>query len=340
MHGRHLTLAERELLAIRLALGDTRGEVAKELGCHESTIRRELKRNGVEWTYLPAQAQALADQRRRESKAPWKLERAELAEFVKEGLRQYWSPEEIAGRWRKEHPRRRGQWVSHQCLYDWIWRQKAQGQDWHRYLRRAYKKRRKRQESPERRGRIVGRVGIEQRPAIVERRARLGDWESDRMEGSGSTAGLASHVERKSRYTVLAELADGTAATFNAGTIHAFRRHGDLPRRTTTADNGKEFAAHAELAARLGLDVPAYLPAGRQVLRPAVPCVGTWDEREHQRAGASVLPQRTGPASGHAPAGGARGAPAEQPTQEVPGLPHAPGSAAAIMIAARRAFQN
>jgi len=255
MHGRHLTLAERELLAIRLALGDTKGEVAKELGCHESTIRRELKRNGVEETYLPAQAEALADQRRRESKAPWKLERAELAAFVKEGLRQYWSPEEIAGRWRKEHPRRRRQWVSHQCLYDWIWRQKAQGQDWHRYLRRAYKKRRKRQESPERRGRIVGRVGIEQRPAIVEKRQRLGDWESDRMEGSGSTAGLASHVERKSRYTVLAELADGTAATFNAGTIHAFRRHGDLPRRTTTADNGKEFAAHAELAARLGLDV-------------------------------------------------------------------------------------
>lgn len=255
MHGRHLTLGERELLAIGLALGQTRVEVAQGLGCHPGTIRRECQRNQVEGTYLPARAQALADERRRGSKVPWKLERPDLAAFVKDGLREYWSPQEIAGRWRKGHPRRRGQWVSHQCLYDWIWRQKDHGQTWHRYLRRAYKKRRKRQESPERRGRIVGRVGIEERPAIVEKRARLGDWESDRVEGSGSTASLASHVERKSRYTVLAKLSDGRAATFNEGTIRAFERHGGLPLRTTTADNGKEFAAHADLTARLGLDV-------------------------------------------------------------------------------------
>ena len=255
MHGRHLTLEEREFLAIRLALGQTRVEVAGEMGCHPSTVLRECQRNGVEGTYLPALAQALAEERRRASKAPWKMGRADLAAFVKEGLREYWSPEEIAGRWRKGHPRRRREWVSHQCLYDWIWGQKAQGQTWHRYLRRAYQKRRKRQESPEKRGRIAGRVGIEERPAIVEKRRRLGDWESDRVEGSGSTASLASHVERKSRYTVLAKLSDGRATTFNAGTIRAFERHGALPLRTTTADNGKEFAAHAELAARLGLDV-------------------------------------------------------------------------------------
>jgi IS30 family transposase len=255
MHGRHLSLAERELLAIHLALGATRAAVAEELGCHPGTIRRELKRNQVEGTYLPARAQALAEQRRRDSKAPWKLERPELAAFVQEGLRQYWSPEELAGRWRKEHPRQRRQWVSHQCLYDWIWSQKDQGQSWHRYLRRAYKKRRKRQESPGKRGRIVGRVGIEERPAIVERRCRLGDWESARVVGSGSTASLASHVERKSRYTVLAKLADGKAATFNAGTVEALGRHGELPLRTLTADNGKEFSAHADLAAKLGLDV-------------------------------------------------------------------------------------
>jgi IS30 family transposase len=255
MHGKHLTLAERELVAIGLALGESPSQVAEELGCHVSTIRRELKRNQVEGTYLPAAAQALADQRRQESKIPWKLQRPKLAAFVKEGLRQYWSPEEIAGRWRKEHPRRPKEWVSHQGLYDWIWRQKEQGQSWHRYLRRARKKRRKRQESPETRGRIAGRVGIEERPAAVDRRHRLGDWESDSVQGSGSRVGLASHVERKSRYTILAKLADGKAATFNAGTIRAFKRHGDLPRRTMTADNGKEFAAHGDLAAALGLDV-------------------------------------------------------------------------------------
>ena len=255
MHGKHLTLPERELVAIGLAMGETPAKVAAGLGCHVGTIRRELKRNQVEGTYLPATAQALADQRRRESKEPWKLQRPELAAFVQEGLRQYWSPEEIAGRWRKEHRRRPKEWVSHQCVYDWIWQQKEEGQTWQRYLRRASKKRRKRSEGPETRGRIAGRVGIEERPATVEKRHRLGDWESDSVQGSGSTAGLASHVERKSRYAVLSKLSDGKAATFNASTIRAFRRHGDLPRRTLTADNGKEFAGHVDLAAALGLDV-------------------------------------------------------------------------------------
>ncbi len=255
MHGRHLSLVERELLGIELALGKTKSEVAQRLGCDVTTVRRELRRNAVGDVYLPAHAQALANQRRRESKEPWKLQRPELAEFVKDGLRQYWSPEEIVGRWRRRHSRQPSQWVSHQCVYDWIWRQKGEGRDWHRYLRRAYKKRRKRQESPETRGQIAGRVGIEQRPAVVERRCRLGDWESDRLEGSGSTASLASHVERKSRYTVLAKLDDGKSATFNAATVEAFGRHGRLPLRTLTADNGKEFAAHADLAVALGLDV-------------------------------------------------------------------------------------
>lgn len=255
MHGRHLTLAARELLAIELALGKTKAAVAAVVGCHASTISRELRRNGWRGPYLPVEAQVVADQRRRQSKQPWKLHRAELAAFVTEGLRQYWSPEEIAGRWRRGHPRQRRQWVSHQCLYDWIWRQKELGQTWHRYLRRAYNKRRKRQDSPETRGRIAGRVGIEERPALVENRSRLGDWESDSLQGSGSKASLASHVERRSRYIVLAKLQDGKAATFNEGTLDAFGRHGRLPLRTLTADNGKEFAAHQELAAGLGLDV-------------------------------------------------------------------------------------
>ncbi|MEA3366504.1 MAG: IS30 family transposase, partial [Planctomycetota bacterium] len=91
-------------------------------------------------------------------------------------------------------------------------------------------------------------------------RARL--WAAGCRRGCGSTgrrnrsrACLATHVERLSRYTVLAKLPDGTAEGFNAGTVAAFGRHRDLPRRTLTADNGKEFARFAVLETALGLDV-------------------------------------------------------------------------------------
>jgi IS30 family transposase len=256
MRGHHLSLEEREILAQGRAAGHSQAAIADRLGCAPSTISRELKRNGGAFgLYLPSRAQALAERRRRRSKQPWKLEGTDLGRRVQEGLRQYWSPEQIAGRLRFEEADHPDRWVSHQCIYEWIARERASGGTWHRCLRRRGRRRR-RSGTPEKRGRIVGRVGIEHRPPEVAARVRLGDWESDTLLGSRSRACLATHAERFSRYTVLAKLPDRTAERFNAGTVSAFARHGeDLPRETLTADNGKEFARFAVLQTALGLDV-------------------------------------------------------------------------------------
>ena len=225
MHGRHLTLFDREVIAQRTAQGWCGGRIAGQLGCHPSTVARELVRNrGSDGAYFPSRAQAQADQRRRAAKRPWKLEGGLMEDYVRDKLGQYGSAEQIAGRLRYEHPDRPDRWVSHECIYQWIARQKACGALWHRLLRQGHHKRRRRGR-PETRGRIVGRVGIEQRPAEVDQRTRLGDWESDTLAGGGSTACLATHVERISKYTVLGRLLDGRARTFNAGTVRAFGRH-------------------------------------------------------------------------------------------------------------------
>ena len=256
MHHGHLTMTEREIIAQCRAQGLSQAAIARRLGRDPSTVSRELRRNaGADGGYWPSQAQTRAGRRRREAKRPWKMEGTPLEGEVQERLRQYWSPEQIAGWRRREHPDRPDRWISHQGIYDWIARRKARGQAWHTFLRQGHRKRRKRYGTAEKRGRIVGRVGIESRPAAVDRRERLGDWESDTVAGSGSTACLATHVERVSKYTVLAWLPDATAARFNAGTVRAFQRHGDLPCETMTADNGKEFAAFPVLERKLGLDV-------------------------------------------------------------------------------------
>jgi IS30 family transposase len=229
--------------------------MAAAIGCHRGTVYREWRRNGQDGQYFPARAQATADARRRSSKAPWKMDHPALAAYVQDKLSQYWSPQQIAGRLRRDFPDEPAMRISHQGLYDWIALQKAEGGAWHTFLRQARRRRRKRYGTRENRGRIVGRVGIEERPPEVAAKVRAGDWESDTIVGTGSLACLATHVERVSQYTVLAHLPDGKAASLNAGTIRAFRRHGNLPLLTTTADNGKEFAAHAQLTARLGLRV-------------------------------------------------------------------------------------
>lgn len=248
----HLTLEQREVLAQMSCRGEHPEDIAAALGCHRGTVYREVRRNRTGGDYFPARAQAAADGRRRFSKSAWKMECAPLAEYVRDKLQQYWSPQQIDGRLKVDYPDRPDMRISHQGIYDWIAAQKDGGGPWRHCLRQGHRKRRKRYGTAEKRGRIVGRVGIEERPPEVAARSRPGDWESDTLVGSGSTACLASHVERLSRYTVLAKLPDGKAASLNRGTLRAFARHGDLPLRTATADNGKEFAGHAELTDALG----------------------------------------------------------------------------------------
>ena len=102
---------------------------------------------------------------------------------------------------------------------------------------------------------IPGRVGIEQRPAVVNARRRFGDWESDTVEGAKGTGVLATHVERKSRYIRLGKLADKKAVTFSASTRSLFRGLPRKLRRTLTADNGKEFADFKTIEHQVGLRV-------------------------------------------------------------------------------------
>ena len=256
MHGRHLTIIDREVIGKMLAMGRSHSQIAAALKVHSGNVGRELKRNSTgDGDYFPSQAQTLADERRRQSKGPWKMERPGIAAYVQDKLQQYWSPQQIAGRMELDHPDDPSMRISHACIYACVYRLRANGRHWHTYLRQASRKRRKRYGTGEKRGRIVGRVGIENRPAEVQARTRFGDWESDTMAGAARAAYLVTHVERKSRYLVMGRIADRQAATFNAGTLRAFARHPGLPRQTMTADNGKEFAAFGVLEKKLGLEV-------------------------------------------------------------------------------------
>ncbi len=121
---------------------------------------------------------------------------------------------------------------------------KKAGGELHKHLR-CQKKRRKRYGSNERRGKIANRVSIEQRPAIVDERKRLGDWEADTMIGKKSPYALVTLVERKSRLTLLKKIDQRTAAATKMAIIQMLTPY-KTKTLTITCDNGKEFAAHQE----------------------------------------------------------------------------------------------
>jgi transposase, IS30 family len=255
MPRRHLSIVEREVMAKMLAERTSLRGIARALGRDPGTVSRERARNAVAGGYFPARAQARADLRRARPRGAYKLDDPDLLETVCARLEADWSPEQIAGRLRREHPGAACRRLSHTAIYALVREDKAWGGSLWTHLRRARRTRRKRYGTGDARGRIPNRVGIEERPPVVEERARLGDWEGDTLEGAKGRGLLAAHVERASAYTVLGKMADKRAATLNAATARAFARHGDLPRETLTVDNGREFAQHEALARRLGLDI-------------------------------------------------------------------------------------
>lgn len=193
-------------------------------------------------------ANSMARKRRKQPRRQRKINCPEIRAAVEAGLSQQWSPEQIAGRLRREHPHSPQRWISHEAIYQWLWEDKRAGGTGHKHLRQSNRKRKKRRTGRELRGRIIGRVGIEERPAAVDTRRFMGDGEGDTVVGSHHQGLVATWAERKSRYTGLAPLADKRAQTLNAAILARFEAEPRLPMRTTTLDNGREFAGHAELA--------------------------------------------------------------------------------------------
>ena len=224
-------------------------EIARELGRSPSTISRELQRAGAAQDYDAAAAQALALKRQSLCRNARTIPACTWSR-VEPYLRLHLSPQQAAGRLALEG-------ASCPCpesIYQYILRDKAQGGDLVAYLR-CQKARRKRYGSGyERRGQLKDRVCIEQRPAIVEARARIGDWEGDTIVGRGHSGVLVSMVDRKSRYTLARELPNREAEPVSAAIIEMLRPH-KKQCHTITFDNGKEFADHVFFGGCLRADI-------------------------------------------------------------------------------------
>ena len=118
MHYKHITINEREKIALLLAAGKKQVEIARELNRHKSTISREIQRNKGKTGYLLLKAQRKSDKRRSESKQPYRMNEPAIKEYVENKLRLYWSPEQIASSLRLSYPKKTKIHISRQAIYD------------------------------------------------------------------------------------------------------------------------------------------------------------------------------------------------------------------------------
>ncbi len=153
-----------------------------------------------------------------------------------------WSPEQVSG-WLRDQ----GIKLSHERIYQMIWQDKRDGGNLWRCLRRRGKRYNKRAGKNAGRGLIPNRTDISERPAIVARKARLGDWEGDTVVSAGHNGGLLTLVERKSKLTKISKLRRSTARATQRATVRRLKPINNFV-HTITFDNGKEFAAHQDIA--------------------------------------------------------------------------------------------
>lgn len=233
-------------------------EIARRLGRHHTTISRELKRNGPivpSWPYWHQGAHEQAMQRRKQPRHYRRHSHAPLVKYVEQGLRSDWSPDVIAARVKKEHPRDRRMRISIETVYRWVYRDAGQGGTLFTCLCRCHKKRRRQRRYGSGRGLIPGRVSITQRPKVVETRRRFGDWEGDTVEGAKGSGYVTTHVERRSRYLLAGKLVSKAAMETAQTVASIFSQVPAAFRRTLTLDNGKEFARFRDIEKHTGISV-------------------------------------------------------------------------------------
>lgn len=243
MKYKHLTREERHTISCLRRQAYTISQIAEAVSKHPSTIRRELRRNpSYAGKYDFRQAHNQARQRSRSASCRAARIDPESWAFALDKLtNEQWSPDQISG----ELARLGRPTISHEAIYLRIYADRMRCGKLHTHLRRRVRNHRSRVLVNERRGRIRDRRSIDERPAIVEARTRIGDWEIDTVIGthSGSASVLVTAVERFSRYTLIAKAANKSAEAVTRALLTALAPHRKKV-RTLTYDNGKEFSSH------------------------------------------------------------------------------------------------
>jgi IS30 family transposase len=241
---RQLTQVQRYQIYVLRKTQHPLTEIAEVLGVHKSSISRELKRNRGQRGYRPQQAQALAVARRRKTVSRLT---AEVWDSVQRLLQQDWSPEQISRRLKKEQSIR----ISHEWIYQHILVDKQAGGSLYKHLR-CQKKRRKRYGIYDRRGQLTNCRWIAERPASVNTRKRIGDWEVDTLIGKQQKHAMLTLTERKSRFTMIGNLTRRTAQAIRQQVCKLLLPVKDKV-HTLTSDHGREFADHELIADTLQL---------------------------------------------------------------------------------------
>lgn len=244
----HLTQEQRYTIEILHNENYSQTEIANRIGKDKSVICRELKRNCDKRNgkYRASLAHRRCEKRHSDKNKIIYFTK-EVKDYVDCWIKEDYSPEQIVGTARKVGVN----CVSHERIYQYIWKDKKEGGDLCTHLRTQGKTYRKRGASKDKRGQIVGRIGIEERPEIVDKKQRIGDVEIDLIVSSNGN--LLTMNDRATGISKIRKVNTKEAKEVQEAINEALQEWKPFL-KTITSDNGKEFAQHQVVAKELDVN--------------------------------------------------------------------------------------
>lgn len=294
----HLKEKDRLRIYELLLEGHSIQAIAKGLGFHKSTLYRELNRNSSKLGYRPDFASHQYFMRRRKRKG--KIEgNVSLAQTIKERLEEGWSPEQIAGRLKKEQQKHI---ISHESIYAYIYSPSQKALKLYKFLRkkksfRYPRIRRKRHTNS------AAKTSIHDRPSDINTRQAFGHWEGDLILFAKTRENLFTLRERKTRFLVGIKNATRHAHT-TARTLINYMKEKNGVVDTLTLDNDTAFVEHPTIAQELVSQIYFCEPYkswqkggienGNKLIREKLPLktpIQEWDQKDVDKV-ISVLNER------------------------------------------------
>jgi len=244
-----LSQEERYTIAFLLRRHTKPSQIARELGRHRSTICREIDRNKRDYDggYRAEQAQSYYQGRRRRSRYGFHHTKTQM-QPVFYLIKKKWSPEQISFVLKKAGILS----ISHETIYKHILYDKKHGGTLYTHLRIMPKVRRKRYNTRDSRGRLLGKRSIFDRPNEVKGRKILGHWEGDTVIGRDRHHCIVTLVERKSGLVIIKKITARTSEQVNGVIIEAIRENPEMF-KTITFDNGTEFHGYKTIEQETGV---------------------------------------------------------------------------------------
>jgi len=241
-----LTLVKRYQILTLIKERYNQKDIALKISVHPSTICRELKpfkskEYNPEEAHIQAKLKHIKKSKRKAMTKP-------VEKYVKQKLKEDWSPEQLVGRMKKDT----NLTVSHETVYKFIYKNKSNGGLLYKHLRHRNKKYHNRLNRTKKRSIIPNRISIDKRAKIVDKKTRIGDWEIDTVIGKDHKGAILTIVDKASKFLLIKNIGSKHADVTAQATIDLLQPLKKIT-HTVTADNGTEFTYHEQVSKALDI---------------------------------------------------------------------------------------